>query len=187
MNSLQQLQPSLLWKWFAQICTIPHPSYHEQELAQYIVNWAKQQNLWVEQDSVGNVLIRKPASNGQTNASGILLQAHLDMVSQKNDDSSHDFLKDPIETYIEDGWVKAKGTTLGADNGIGLASALAILESDDIFHPPLEVLLTVTEETGMVGAIELQSNWLQSSLMVNTDSEVDSEICIGCAGGVDAD
>lgn len=186
MTAISELQPTLLWHWFEQICAIPHSSYHEEKLAQFITDWAKSKGLFTERDEAGNVLIRKPATRGMENRSPIALQAHLDMVPQANEGSTHDFLTDAIEPYIDGDWVKAQGTTLGADNGIGLASALAVLDSSDIAHPDLEVLLTMTEETGMEGAVGLRKNWLQSKLMINTDTENNGEIYIGCAGGVDA-
>ncbi|QPB41680.1 beta-Ala-His dipeptidase [Rodentibacter haemolyticus] len=186
MSEITTLQPQLLWKWFDQICTIPHPSHYEDELANFIVNWAKEKQFFVERDEAGNVLIRKPATPGMENRTPVALQAHLDMVPQANEGNPHDFTKDPIRPYIDGDWVKAQGTTLGADNGIGLASALAVLESHDIAHPPLEVLLTMTEETGMDGALNLRRNWLQSKILINTDTEEIGEIYIGCAGGINA-
>ncbi|UXN34818.1 aminoacyl-histidine dipeptidase [Avibacterium paragallinarum] len=187
MSEIQQLQPQLLWKWFDQICAIPHPSYHEEALANFIVNWAKEKQFFVERDEVGNILIRKPATKGMENRPSVVLQAHLDMVPQANEDTPHNFQTDPIQPYIEGEWVTAKGTTLGADNGIGLASALAALEAENLAHPELEVLLTMTEEQGMEGAIGLRPNWLKSQIMINTDTEENGEIYIGCAGGVNAD
>ncbi len=186
MSEIRQLAPSLLWKWFDQICAIPHPSYHEEQIAQFIVDWAKAKQLFVERDEVGNILIRKPATAGMEQHKGVALQAHLDMVPQANEGTQHDFTRDPIQPYIDGEWVKARGTTLGADNGIGLASCMAVLEADDLAHPPLEVLLTMTEEAGMDGALSLRPNWLQSHFMINTDTEDNGEIYIGCAGGEDA-
>ncbi|QIA77271.1 beta-Ala-His dipeptidase [Rodentibacter caecimuris] len=186
MSEITTLQPQLLWKWFDQICAIPHPSHHEDELANFIVNWAKEKQFFVERDEAGNVLIRKPATAGMENRTPVALQAHLDMVPQANEGNPHDFTQDPIRPYIDGDWVKAQGTTLGADNGIGLASALAVLESDDVAHPPLEVLLTMTEETGMDGALNLRRNWLQSDILINTDTEEIGEIYVGCAGGINA-
>ena len=186
MSEITTLQPKLLWKWFDQICAIPHPSHHEDTLANFIVNWAKEKHFFAERDEAGNVLIRKPATVGMENRTPVVLQAHLDMVPQANEGNPHDFTKDPIRPYIDGDWVKAKGTTLGSDNGIGLASTLAVLESDNIAHPPLEVLLTMTEETGMDGALHLQRNWLQSDILINTDTEEVGEIYIGCAGGINA-
>ena len=186
MSEITTLQPQLLWKWFDQICAIPHPSHHEDALAIFIVNWAKEKQFFAERDEAGNVLIRKPATAGMENSQPIVLQAHLDMVPQANEGNPHNFTQDPIRPYIDGDWVKAQGTTLGADNGIGLASTLAVLESTDIAHPPLEVLLTMTEETGMDGAVNLRRNWLKSEILINTDTEEIGEIYIGCAGGVNA-
>ena len=186
MSEIQQLSPNLLWKWFDQICAIPHPSYQENELAEFIVNWAKGKEFYAARDEVGNVLIRKPATKGMENRKKVALQAHLDMVPQANEDSSHNFATDPILPYIDGEWVHATNTTLGADNGIGMASTLAILDSEDIAHPDLEVLLTMTEERGMEGAIGLRPNWLQSEIMINTDTEENGEIYVGCAGGENA-
>lgn len=186
MSEIQTLQPSLLWKWFDQICAIPHPSYHEEQLANFIVDWAKQKQFFVERDEVGNILIRKPATKGMEDHQPIAIQAHLDMVPQANEGTQHDFTKDPIQPYIDGEWVKAKGTTLGADNGIGLASCLAVLDTDDLAHPEIEALLTMTEEAGMEGALGLRANWLKSNIMINTDTEENGEIYIGCAGGEDA-
>lgn len=185
MSELSQLSPQPLWDIFAKICSIPHPSYHEEQLAAYIVSWASEQGFWNERDEVGNILIRKPATPGYENRKPVALQAHLDMVPQKNSDTVHDFTKDPIQPWIDGEWVKARGTTLGADNGIGLASALAVLADSHVEHGPLEVLLTMTEETGMVGAFGLQAGWLQADILINTDSEEEGEIYMGCAGGID--
>lgn len=186
MSDIQTLQPHLLWKWFDQICAIPHPSYEEEKLAQFILQWAQSKGFYAERDEVGNLLIRKPATSGMENCVPVALQAHFDMVPQANEGYQHNFSTDPILPYIEGEWVKAKGTTLGADNGIGLASTLAVLDSDDLAHPPLEVLLTMTEEAGMEGAIGLRPNWLKSETMINTDTEDNGEIYIGCAGGENA-
>ncbi|XTZ37556.1 cytosol nonspecific dipeptidase [Salmonella enterica] len=185
MSELSQLSPQPLWDIFAKICSIPHPSYHEEQLAAYIMDWAKGKGFHAERDQVGNILIRKPATAGMENRKPVVLQAHLDMVPQKNNDTVHDFTKDPIQPYIDGEWVKARGTTLGADNGIGLASALAVLADDNVEHGPLEVLLTMTEEAGMDGAFGLQANWLQADILINTDSEEEGEIYMGCAGGID--
>ena len=185
MSELSQLSPQPLWDIFAKICSIPHPSYHEEQLAEHIMGWAKEKGLHAERDQVGNILIRKPATAGMENRKPVVLQAHLDMVPQKNNDTVHDFTKDPIQPYIDGDWVKARGTTLGADNGIGMASALAVLADDSVEHGPLEVLLTMTEEAGMDGAFSLQANWLQADILINTDSEEEGEIYMGCAGGID--
>ena len=185
MSELSQLSPQPLWDIFAKICSIPHPSYHEEQLAEHILGWAKEKGLFVERDQVGNILIRKPATAGMENRKPVVLQAHLDMVPQKNNDTVHDFTTDPIRPYVDGEWVKARGTTLGADNGIGMASALAVLADDSVQHGPLEVLLTMTEEAGMDGAFGLQANWLQGEILINTDSEEEGEIYMGCAGGID--
>lgn len=185
MFALSQLSPQPLWDIFAKICSIPHPSYHEEALAQHIISWAAEKGLHTERDQVGNILIRKPATPGMEKRRPVVLQAHLDMVPQKNSDTVHDFTKDPIQPYIDGDWVKARGTTLGADNGIGMSSALAVLSDDSVVHGPLEVLLTMTEEAGMNGAFGLQPNWLQAEVMINTDSETNGEIYTGCAGGID--
>ncbi len=185
MSDLSQLSPQPLWQIFAQICAIPHPSHHEEALVEHIVNWAKEKNIHVERDSVGNILLRKPATVGMENRKSVVLQAHLDMVPQKNSDTKHDFTKDPIDAYVDGEWVKARGTTLGADNGIGMASALAVLEDNSVSHGPLEVLLTMTEETGMDGAFGLKEGWLQAEILINTDSEEEGEVYMGCAGGID--
>ncbi|PHZ52943.1 cytosol nonspecific dipeptidase [Enterobacter hormaechei] len=185
MSELSQLSPQPLWDIFAKICSIPHPSYHEEQLAEHIMGWAKEKGLHAERDQAGNILIRKPATAGMENRKPVVLQAHLDMVPQKNNDTVHDFTKDPIQPYIDGEWVKARGTTLGADNGIGMASALAVLADDSVEHGPLEVLLTMTEEAGMDGAFGLQANWLQADILINTDSEEEGEIYMGCAGGID--
>ncbi len=186
MSELSQLSPQPLWDIFANICAIPHPSYHEEQLAQHIMGWANEKGLHAQRDQVGNILIRKPATPGMENRKPVALQAHLDMVPQKNNDTVHDFTKDPIQPWIDGEWVKARGTTLGADNGIGMASALAVLADERVEHGPLEVLLTMTEEAGMEGAFGLQPNWLKADILINTDSEEEGEIYMGCAGGVDA-
>ena len=185
MSELTQLSPQPLWQIFAKICSIPHPSYHEEALASHIIRWAQEKGLHAERDQTGNVLLRKPATPGYEKRRPVVLQAHLDMVPQKNSDTLHDFTKDPIQPYIDGEWVKARGTTLGADNGIGMSSALAVLSDDSVQHGPLEVLLTMTEETGMAGAFGLQPGWLQGDILINTDSEEEGEIYMGCAGGVD--
>ncbi|MBG2712219.1 beta-Ala-His dipeptidase [Proteus sp. DFP240708] len=185
MSELSTLSPQPLWDIFAKICSIPHPSHHEEALASHILSWASEKGLFAERDAVGNILIRKPATKGMEDRKTVVLQAHLDMVPQKNNDTVHDFTKDPIQPYIDGEWIKAKGTTLGADNGVGMASALAVLADDTVKHGPLEVLLTMTEETGMDGAFGLQPGWLQADILINTDSEEEGEIYMGCAGGID--
>jgi dipeptidase D len=187
MSTLSHLKPESLWQLFEKICSIPHPSKHEQQISAWIQSWAAELNLSIKEDAVGNLFIKKPATKGMEDRQGIILQAHMDMVPQKNNDTVHDFLTDPIRPYvIESGdWVTAQGTTLGADNGVGLASALAILASDDIAHGPLEVLVTIDEEAGMSGAFGLESGWLDGDILINTDSEQEGEVYMGCAGGID--
>jgi dipeptidase D len=186
VTALTQLYPQPLWQWFEQICAIPHPSKHEHALSQHIQQWAKAQGLAVVEDKVGNLIIRKPATAGMENCKIVVLQAHIDMVPQKNADKVHNFETDPIEAYVDGDWVKARGTTLGSDNGIGMSSALAVLGSKDIKHGPLEVLLTIDEEAGMTGAFGLEAGYLDAEILINTDSEQEGEIYMGCAGGVDA-
>ncbi|MEI7252473.1 beta-Ala-His dipeptidase, partial [Pectobacterium versatile] len=185
MSELSQLSPQPLWDIFAKICSIPHPSYHEEALAAHILEWAKEKGIYTERDQVGNILLRKAPTAGMENRKPVVLQAHLDMVPQKNNDTVHDFTTDPIQPYVDGEWLKARGTTLGADNGIGMASALAVLADPSVEHGPLEVLLTMTEEAGMDGAFGLQPNWLQGEILINTDSEEEGEIYMGCAGGID--
>ncbi|CAM4210562.1 aminoacyl-histidine dipeptidase [Pseudoalteromonas byunsanensis] len=185
-SEICQLEPKAIWQFFDQICAIAHPSKHEEVLAQFIVDWATSQNLSVRRDTTGNVFIKKPATKGMEDRKAVVLQAHIDMVPQKNDDTEHDFAHDPIRPYIDGEWVTATGTTLGADNGIGMASCLAVLAADDIPHGPLEVLLTIDEEAGMTGAFGLEAGWLEGEILLNTDSEQEGEIYMGCAGGVDA-
>ncbi|EPP4297430.1 aminoacyl-histidine dipeptidase [Vibrio navarrensis] len=186
-SEISSLPPAPLWQFFDKICSIPHPSKHEEALAQYIVTWATEQGLEVRRDPTGNVFIKKPATAGMENKKGVVLQAHIDMVPQKNEDTDHDFTRDPIQPYIDGEWVTAKGTTLGADNGIGMASCLAVLASSEIKHGPLEVLLTIDEEAGMTGAFGLEAGWLEGEILLNTDSEQEGEVYMGCAGGINAE
>jgi len=185
VSEISQLSPKALWQFFDKICSIPHPSKYEEQLAQYIVSFAQQEGLDVRRDNVGNVIIKKPATPGMEDRKGVVLQAHIDMVPQKNEDTAHDFLVDPIQPYVDGEWVTAKGTTLGADNGIGMATCLAVLAAKDIEHGPLEVLLTIDEEAGMTGAFGLEAGWLEGDILLNTDSEQEGEVYMGCAGGVD--
>jgi dipeptidase D len=191
VSNLSQLQPTHLWQLFEKICSIPHPSKHEQQISAWIQSWATELGLAVKEDTVGNIFIKKPATAGMENCQGVILQAHMDMVPQKNADTKHDFLTDAIKPYIieeADGqWVTAEGTTLGADNGIGLCSALSVLASNDIAHGPLEVLITIDEEAGMTGAFGLEAGWLDGDILINTDSEQEGEVYMGCAGGIDAE
>lgn len=185
MSEISQLSPQPVWQFFDQICSIPHPSKHEEQLAQHIIRFAESEGLDVRRDAVGNVFIKKPATPGMENRKGVVLQAHIDMVPQKNEDTEHEFTRDPIQPYIDGEWVTAKGTTLGADNGMGMATCLAVLAAKDIEHGPLEVLLTIDEEAGMTGAFGLEAGWLEGDILLNTDSEQEGEVYMGCAGGVD--
>jgi len=184
---MRTLQPKAVWENFYSLTQIPRPSGKKKEIAEFLLNYGQSLGLQSEQDEIGNVLIRKPASAGYENHPGVILQGHMDMVPQKNNDHTHDFHKDPIRAYVEDNqeWVTADGTTLGADNGIGVAAALAILADKDVQHPPLEAFFTVDEETGMFGANELKGGWLRGKTLLNLDSESEGELYVGCAGGVD--
>ena len=184
---MQNLQPTGLWNAFHSLTQIPRPSGKKEQVHDFLMNYGKSLGLETLTDEIGNVLIRKPASPGMENHPGVILQGHMDMVPQKNGDKVFNFETDPIEAYIEDNaeWVTANGTTLGADNGIGVAAALAILADKSVVHPPLEVLVTVDEETGMYGAFDLKGGWLQGKTLLNLDSESEGELYVGCAGGVD--
>ena len=185
-KNLTALRPALVWKHFAEILRIPRPSSHEGEIREYILDFARSKGLECKEDAVHNVYVRKPSSQGMEHRKGVILQAHLDMVPQKNNDKQFDFTKDPIDAYIDGEWVTADGTTLGADNGIGVASILAVLEDDTLIHGPLEALFTATEETGMDGAFGLQAGLLHGDILLNLDSETEGELYVGCAGGLDA-
>ncbi|MGI6718140.1 MAG: aminoacyl-histidine dipeptidase [Bacteroidales bacterium] len=185
-QSIKQLQPNLIWEKFYDLTQIPRPSHHEEKIVKFLKEFGEGLNLETIVDEIGNVIIRKPATKGMEDRKGIILQAHMDMVPQKNSNIKHDFKKDPIETIIDGEWVRANETTLGADNGMGVSAALAVLESTDIAHGPIEVLLTATEETGMDGANGLKPGILKGDILLNLDSETEGELYIGCAGGVDA-
>jgi len=186
MSTILDLQPASVWHYFHQLTQIPRPSHHEEAVQQYVLDEAVRLGLSAERDAVGNIRVRKPASAGHEGAPGVILQGHLDMVPQKNADKTHDFTIDPITTQVHaDGRVTADGTTLGADNGIGVALILAVLADKTLVHPPLEALFTSSEETGMVGAKGLQGGWLKGRYLINLDYEDEGELCIGCAGGVD--
>jgi len=185
-KDLLSLEPKLLWNNFYELTCIPRPSKKETGAVEFVKNFGKKHNLETIIDSAGNVILRKPATPGYEKRKGVILQAHLDMVPQKNSDTVHDFEKDPINAYIDGEWVKAKGTTLGADNGIGLAAALAVLESKNLEHGLIEALFTIDEETGMTGAKNLQPKVLQGHILLNLDSEDEGELYVGCAGGTDA-
>ena len=185
MLNTNNLQPEEVWRYFNEILAIPRISKKEEKIIAYLVDFAKGHKLSYNKDRVGNLLISKPATKGMGRKKGVILQSHADMVGEKNAEIKHDFEKDPITTYEEDGWIKAKGTTLGADDGIGIAASLAILASDTIEHGPLECLFTIDEESGMTGALGLQPGFLKGSVLLNLDSEDEGEIFIGCAGGID--
>ncbi|MBO7277062.1 MAG: aminoacyl-histidine dipeptidase [Bacteroidales bacterium] len=182
---LADLEPKSLFRFFGEILSIPRPSKHEEKMTEYLVNWAKERNLDYESDEIGNVIIRKGATKGKENSPWVCLQSHIDMVCEKNSDKDFDFEKDAIVPKIEGEWLKADGTTLGADDGIGVATALAILDANDIEHGPIECLFTVDEETGLSGAEALSPDVLKSRILLNLDSEDEGEIFIGCAGGID--
>lgn len=182
---LANLEPKSLFKFFGEILSIPRPSKHEEKMTEYLVNWAKERNLEYVSDEIGNVIIRKGATKGKENSPWVCLQSHIDMVCEKNSDKDFDFEKDAIVPKIEGEWLKADGTTLGADDGIGVATALAILDANDIEHGPIECLFTVDEETGLSGAEALSADVLKSRILLNLDSEDEGEIFIGCAGGID--
>lgn len=185
-NEMTKLKPGKLWENFYKLTQIPRPSHHEEQVREFVADFGKKLGLETIVDAAGNVIIRKPATPGMENRKGVILQGHLDMVPQKNSDKVHDFEKDPIEPIVAGEWVKANGTTLGADNGIGVAAAMTILESDDIAHGPIEALFTATEETGMDGAMGLKSGLLNGKILINMDSEDEGELYVGCAGGEDA-
>ncbi len=181
-----ELNPKSVWKYFHDFTQIPRPTGQMEEICKYVVDFGKSLNLEVKQDEVGNVLIKKPASKGYEGAKTVILQSHLDMVPQKNSDVVHDFSKDPIRTYIDGEWVKARSTTLGADNGVGCAMMMAVLEDKTLKHPPIEAFFTVDEEVGMDGAFGLKEGFLSGAMMLNLDTEEDGDLCVGCAGGADA-
>ena len=185
MSDIANLQPVEVWKYFEEILKIPRPSKKEEKIIEYLISFGKKNNLETSRDEAGNVLIRKPATKGMENRESVVMQSHIDMVCEKNSDTVHDFNVDPIQAYVDGNWVKAKGTTLGADDGIGVAAQLAILASDNIKHGPIECLFTVDEETGLTGAFEMKPGFLNSKILLNLDSEDEGELFIGCAGGVD--
>ena len=177
-HDLTQLKPSLVWEYFQAICNIPHPSYYEKEMIEYLKRFAENLKLKYVIDEIGNVLIKKPATPGMEKCKVVALQAHMDMVPQKNKTSEHDFKKDPIKAYIDGDWVTADGTTLGADNGIGMALMLAVLASDNLEHAPIEALFTMGEEVGMTGVNHLATNWLSGDILLNFDAEEEGEFYV---------
>ena len=184
-KALENLQPAAVWRFFNDILQIPRPSKHEEKINQYLVEYGVNKGFETFTDTVGNVLIRKPATKGFENRPWVCLQSHIDMVCEKNNDKVFDFQKDAIVPVQKGEWLHADGTTLGADDGIGVATALAILDSTDIEHGPIECLFTVDEETGLTGASALKPDWLKSRILLNLDDEDLGEICVGCAGGID--
>jgi len=183
-KDINELKPTALWRIFKDMCNVPRPSKNEERIQAFAKKFGEDLGLETKIDEIGNVIIKKPATKGMEDRQTVVLQAHLDMVPQKNSDVEHDFDNDPIQPYIDGDWVKAKGTTLGSDNGIGASAALAIMESKDIPHGPVEVLLTTDEETGMTGANGIKPGWLNGDILINLDSEDEGELYIGCAGGV---
>ncbi|MCR5435030.1 MAG: aminoacyl-histidine dipeptidase [Bacteroidaceae bacterium] len=182
---LQNLQPASVWRYFGEIMQIPRPSKHEEKISAYLQKFGLDHGYETLHDELGNVLIRKPAAPGYENAPDVCLQAHMDMVCEKNNDKDFNFLTDAIQPVLDGEWLTADGTTLGADDGIGVAAILAILDDKSILHGPLEALFTVDEETGLTGADGLSTEWLKSSILLNFDDEDEGEFCIGCAGGID--
>ncbi|MBP5710497.1 MAG: aminoacyl-histidine dipeptidase, partial [Bacteroidales bacterium] len=185
MNEMLQLEPQKVFYYFNEICKIPRPSKHEEKIVEWLMETGKKLGLPTKRDKIGNVLISKPATKGKENVTPVIFQSHVDMVCEKNEDTVFDFRKDAIQTYIDGEWLKAKGTTLGADDGIGVAMQLALLEDDTIEHGPIECLFTVDEETGLSGAFALEAGFMNGKMLVNLDSEDEGEFFIGCAGGMD--
>ena len=182
--TIKDLEPKGVWRNFDALSQIPRPSKHEEKAEQFLLDWGKEHNVDVRRDETGNIIFSKPATPGYENRRGVILQAHVDMVPQKTAETVHDFLKDPIQTQIDGEWVTAKGTTLGADDGIGVCLALAVLEDNTLKHGPVEALITYDEETGMTGAENLKPGELKGDVLLNLDSEAEGELYIGCAGGL---
>lgn len=180
---ITDLQPRLLWECFDEITKIPRPTHHLDRMREFLVDWANRHDIPVKTDEVGNVMMSKPATPGHENAPRIILQGHQDMVAEKRNDKEHDFLTDPITTIVDGDWVKADGTTLGADNGMGCASAMAVLLDDTLVHGPIQALFTVDEEQGLIGANGLQPGFVEGDILLNLDSEEHGQLVIGCAGG----
>lgn len=185
MSEIANLKPAAIWRNFHALTQVPRPSGHLEKVQQFLLDWAKEHNVEAFQDPAGNIVMRKPATSGYEDRKVVLLQAHMDMVPQKTPESTHNFETDPIETYIEDGWVHARGTTLGSDDGIGVAAIMGVMESADLKHGPVEALITRDEETGMYGANELPEGELHSDILINLDSELWGKFVIGSAGGID--
>ncbi|MEA2105786.1 MAG: aminoacyl-histidine dipeptidase [Bacteroidota bacterium] len=185
MKTLEKLNPKVVWSYFEDICQVPRPSKKEEKIIQFLLDFAKEHNLEAKRDDIGNILIKKAATPGKEKVKTVVLQSHIDMVCEANEGTNHDFDKDPIQPVIDGNWVKAKGTTLGADDGIGVAAQMALLTSTDIEHGPIECLFTVDEETGLTGAFALKPGFFDGKILINLDSEDEGELFIGCAGGVD--
>ena len=185
MSDISKLEPRLVWEIFDEITTVPRPSKKEEKIIAWLEQFAKKHDIQYKKDKIGNIVMRKPATPSMKGRPAVVLQSHMDMVCEKNSDVDFDFMKDAIRTYIDGEWVKAKGTTLGADDGIGMAAQLAVLVADNIEHPDVEALFTVDEETGLTGAFNLGKDMLTAKYLLNLDSEDEGEIFIGCAGGVD--
>lgn len=183
MYGKKDLQPAVVFHYFEEVCQVPRPSKKEEKIRAYLLEFAKKHGLAAKTDEAGNVLIEKPASAGKENLKTVVLQSHMDMVCEKNKDTEHNFETDPIQTYVDGEWLRAKGTTLGADNGIGIATQLAVLASEDIEHGPIQCLFTVDEETGLTGAFVLKEGFMNGDILINLDSEDEGELFIGCAGG----
>jgi len=182
---IRNLEPKAVWENFYQLTQIPRPSKKEEKIIAYMKKFGKDLGLETIVEEVGNVIIKKPATPGMEDRKVIVLQGHIDMVPQANSDVQHDFEKDPIDAYIDGDWVTARGTTLGADNGMGVAATMAVLQATDLVHGPIEALFTIDEETGMAGAFGLQPDVLDADILMNLDSEDEGELYIGCAGGID--
>lgn len=184
-KAVRNLYPESVWNYFHELTRIPRPTGQMKEVTRFVADFGKRLKLEVKQDNAGNVLIKKPATKGYEDGKTIILQSHLDMVPQKNSGVEHDFTRDPIDAYVDGEWVRARSTTLGADNGIGCAMMMAVLEDNTLQHPAIEALFTVDEEVGMDGANGLEKGFLEGTLMINLDTEEEGELCIGCAGGRD--
>lgn len=184
--TIKDLKPAIVWNNFYGLTRCPRPSKHEEIVRKHLLDWAKEHKVEAFADETGNVIMRVPATKGYENRKGVILQGHMDMVPQKTADTKHDFLKDPIETVVEGEWLTANGTTLGADNGLGVALAMSVAEDKTVKHGPVEILVTYDEETGMSGAEALKPGILKGDILLNLDSEDELELCIGCAGGLDA-
>jgi dipeptidase D len=185
MKRLNNLSPQPLWNYFEEICQVPRPSKKEEKIIRFLLDFAEKHGLKASQDEIGNLLIRKPASSGRENDQTVILQSHMDMVCEKNSETQHNFETDAIKPFVAGDWVKAEGTTLGSDDGIGIAAQMAILSATGLSHGPIECLFTVDEETGLSGAFALQPGFLTGQTLLNLDSEDEGELFIGCAGGID--